>query len=183
MVVGELSQRLSSDNKWETFVDTAYIYFNGQWTARIESADCRPVTPTVELRADQPDRTASQEFVWGSTEEALTVTFTCKSYGLDTFFNKLDASAEAVSMGPLQWELSQPGYGGDCLKCNYIPYKDSVGPVPRFDTQVAKAQFDGVAVRTTEVMGNGKKNPTGGATSQTLSAVMIVALSMLATLL
>lgn len=141
VVVGELNQTLVGGNM-VTYIATSYIKFNGAWSVFVSSSDCRPLAPETRLAgSDSSDAIeAVQYFRWSTSEEALSITFTChpdKSLGMDVFLNKKDYSAEAIAQTPLVWEMAQPGYGGDCLMCSYVPYE---GSVPRTDSDAAIQQ-------------------------------------------
>jgi len=186
LVVGELNQTLTADNQWVTYVETAYVKFNGNWVARVSSRDCRPETPVVGVRsAAVRPRTTALQYIWGASEEGIILTFTCPGEGLDVFFNKMDYSQEAIAMGALEWEKAQPGYTGDCLKCNYVAYNGD--DVPRFDTVINTPLNGQTTTRGAETQAGafesgdqaGSDNSSGvGALSPTLLLAMVAAATL-----
>jgi hypothetical protein len=149
-IVGELSMYLDENNKWTSYVEKAYIKQKDEktdtwsWALRVRAEDCKPVVPKV-LRSDAAEPTPDKPFVFSyeakfpQTQEYVTVTFTCPGVGMNVTINKLDASAEAQTLTPLEWEKQQDGYDGDCLACTYIFYTGE--PVPRYDADVSNANF------------------------------------------
>merc|ERR550537_504834 len=134
LIVAELNQTQNMTSlKWETYVETLYIRRNGQWTRRYEVKElCRQITP--RLRSSSRDGIitgiAEDYYEWGDSEEAVIITTTCTTRGIDVLVNKKDWSPEAIEMGPLAWEQSQKDYTGDCFG-TYTAYTGD--DVPRFD--------------------------------------------------
>lgn len=149
LVVGELNQTLNENNTWVTYVETAYVKFNDQWVARVSSRDCKPLAPVLRsgMLGDSEDNAirAYQQYSWNRGEEAITLRFTCPGEGLDIFFNKMDLNPDAIAMGALEWEKAQPGYGGNCLKCGYVPFD---GEVPRTDSNIEQTMKEGDEAET-----------------------------------
>lgn len=148
-VVGELSIYLDENNKWTSYVEKAYIKAKNEktqdasWMLRVRAEDCQPVAPkALRSGTDGPSNDMPYSFQYEAkfedTQESITITFTCPGKGMNITIDKLDASAEAQSIGPYEWEQQQEGYDGSCLACTYVHYEGE--PVPRYDT-VRNAEF------------------------------------------
>jgi len=179
MAVGELNQTVFGSSV-ETYVETIYIFYQGVWKERIRRTDCRLTAPETlrsnSLNVTEPPRTASLQFRFQETQEGLSMNFTCNERGIDTWFNKMSASPDAQLEGPLEWELQQPGYGGNCLICNLQFYQGEHGEIPRLDPhEMETVDLDGRSL-TFDNNGDGSAAPGAFSTAIVIATALILAL-------